>query len=131
MTVMATLRAISTVTSRTVGDSGLLELIWTIFEDFAFSRFNHINTPATEFGSEAGILTIFPDGERELALGDGDDCGMVDFAQLYFERFYRTKRVGHKGSRVSTPLDNVYLLVIEFVYDAVSYTHLTLPTNRE
>src|SRR5947209_6237493 len=119
MTIMATLRAISTVTSRTVGNCSFLELIWTIFEDFAFSRFNHIDTPTTEFGSEAGVLTVFPDGERELALRDGNDCCMVDLTQLYFERFYRTKRVGHKGSRVSTPLDNVYLLVIEFVYDVI------------
>ena len=102
-----------------MGGDWLLELIWTIFEDFAFGGFDNIDTPATKFGGKAGVLTIFADGERELPLGNGDDCGMVRFAQLYLERFYRAKRVGHEGGRVSAPLDDVYFLVVEFSYDVI------------
>ena len=95
-----------------MGDGRFLELIYLFFVDFTFGRFDDIDAPAGEFGGEAGIMAVFADGERELSLGNGDDSGMVGFAQLYLERFDRAERVGHKGGRVRVPLNDVYLLVV-------------------
>lgn len=95
-----------------MGDSRFLELIYLLIVDFTFGGFGDINAPAGDFGGEAGILTVFADGERKLSLVNGDDSSMVGFAQLYLERFDRAERVGYKGGRVRAPLNDVYLLVV-------------------
>jgi len=40
-----------------------VELIYLFFVDFAFGGFDDIDAPASDFGGEAGILTVFADGE--------------------------------------------------------------------
>jgi len=54
-----------------------------------------------------------------LSFENGDDSGMVGFAQLYLERFYRAERVGHEGGRIRAPLNDVDLLVVQLVYDVI------------
>src|SRR6266581_6457223 len=44
---------------------------------------------------------------------------MVSLAQLDSERLHRTERICHECSRVRTPLDDIYLLIVEFMYDIV------------
>src|SRR5579875_196820 len=88
--------------------------------NFAFYRLGHIDTPARELGGQAGVLSILPDSQRELTFCHRDQRGMIGLAQLNFEWLDGTERVGDKDSRIRTPLDNVNLLVVQFVNDIVN-----------
>src|SRR5579875_2348836 len=95
---------------------GVFNLVIT----FAFRRSGHIDAPAREFGGQAGILSLLADSQRELMCCHRDQGGMIGLAQFNFEWLDGAERVGDKNSRIRTPLDNVNLLVVQFVNDIVN-----------
>ena len=109
-----------------------LSFVYSLFVDFALNRFSDIDTPTGELGRKACILTVFADGQGQLPLGNRHNGCMVKIAQFNFERFNRAKRVGYKGRRVGAPLDDVNLLIVEFMHNVVdaSAAHANARANR-
>src|SRR5437660_6660254 len=50
--------------------NNFLYLLYWLLVNLAFSWLGYINTPASEFRSQARILSIFTDSERQLLLGN-------------------------------------------------------------
>src|SRR5690348_7160983 len=54
---------------------------------------------------------------------------MIFLAQLHFQRFDRTQRVGDKGGGIGAPLDNVDFLIVQLAYNVID-ARTTYPDTR-
>src|SRR5579883_1431014 len=103
-----------------------------LLEDLALRGSGHINAPAGELGGQARVLAILADGQGELFLLNRDQGGVIRFAQLHFQWLDRAERVRDEGGRIGTPLDDIYLLIVEFMHDIVNTraAHADTRTDR-
>src|SRR5947209_15961971 len=97
----------------------LVSLLYGFIVDFAFHRLRDIDAPARELRCQPCVLPIFADSQRELPLEHCDDRRVVGLTQLYSQRLDRAERVCHEGCRIRTPLDDINLLVVEFMHDVI------------
>ena len=78
-----------------------------------------IYSPAGEFRGQPGVLPLFADGERQLAVGHDDGACVVQVIDLHREDLGGAERICDEPGRLRVPLDHVDPFTIEFVDDVL------------
>ncbi len=84
------------------------------------SLLNKLNIISRQLGSEAYILSVFSDGERNLIRRDRHARFLVLLVEHHFLEFGGRERLCYEVHRFFRPVDHVDVLVVQFPDDRVN-----------